>query len=135
MIDVIRCFVLMLIVIQILLLIFMNKSNKSWIYSIISVFTSILIFIMASQIEEIVNINSPGLGEIAAGFITGVFRIISLVLSEIILYKSIKKYLIKINISENSNYKFIRFLIAFSIIFIGYIIFIISQVGMENFGI
>ena len=132
MIDVICCFVL---VIQILLLIFMNKSNKSWIYSIITIFTSILIFIMASQIEEIVNTNSPGLGEIAAGFITGCFRIISLVLSEIILYKSIKKYLIKINISENSNYKFIKFLIAFGIIFIGFIIFIISQVGMENLGI
>jgi len=135
MIDVICCFVLMLIVIQILLLVFINKRNKSWIYSIITVFTSILIFIMASQIEEIVNTNSPGLGEIAAGFITGSFRIISLTLSEIILYQSVKNYLIKRNINENNNYKFIKFLIGFGIIFIGFIVFTVSQVGLENFGI
>ena len=135
MIEVMFGVILILIVIQILLLIFIKKSNKSWIYSIITVFTSILIFIMTLQIEEIVNTNSPGLGEIAAGFITGSFRIISLVLSEIILYKSIKKYLIKINISERSNYKFIKFLIVFSIVFIGFIIFTVSQVGIENFGI
>ena len=135
MLEVMFCFVWLLIVIQILLLIFRNKSNKCWKYSIITVLISILVFISVSQIEKIINTNSPGLGEFGTGIITALIRIISLVLCEITLYKSVKKYLVKINVNENNNYKVIKFLIAFSIIFIGFIIFIISQVGIENFGI
>lgn len=128
-------FLLVLVLVHILLLIFTKNKNKYWIYCLISVLITILVLILTTYIEHIVHLNSPGLGEIGSGIITAGFRVVSIILSQIIIYRSIKKHLEKKNISKNSNYNLSRFFIVFCIIFVGFVIFVISQVGLENFGI
>ena len=123
-----------LLVIQIILFKLIGKKNKYWLYTIISVLATVIILRISLCIEEIVNLNSPGLGEIGTGIIMALFRIITLVQFGITIFRGIIIYLDKRNISKNGNYRCIKFIIKFLIILISLMIFTFCQVISNNLG-
>ena len=114
-------FLIILVVIQILLLIFMKKKNRKFIYIITSGIITILIFIIASYLERMTHLNSPGLGEIGAGLITGGFRVISIILFTITLFSLIKNFERNLNSKGKKSFEPI-------VLFSGVFIIIVSTI-------
>ena len=66
--------------------------------------------------------------------ITALFRVITLILNGITLFRGIIVYIEKRNINQNSNYRSIKFIIKFLIILMSLMIFTFCQVTSNNIG-